>query len=160
MSKELNACRHFAAQVLLVILFSGCAAVSKRASAEALPPLPQGQQWKLAWSDEFNGKQLNPAKWEILGNWKRRDGFWTQSESYLDGGGSLILRTRQEGDKFVCGAIRTKNRFEHRYGYWVTRCKLPTQPGHWPAFWIMSDGVNHVGDDGRGGDRVRLPVPH
>ncbi len=138
----------------LVVLLTGCATVPPRDAADALPTLPAGQKWKLAWADEFNGKELHLAKWEILGDWKRRDGFWTKRESYLDGSGNLILRTSQDGDRFVCGAVRTKNRFEHRFGYWVARCKLPTQPGHWPAFWIMSDGVFKVGDDGRDGTEI------
>ena len=142
------------ARLMHAVVLGGCTIFLDRAGADTLPLLAAGQEWKLAWSDEFNEKQLDPAKWEILGDWKRRDGFWTQSESYLNGRGSLILRTRQDGDKFVCGAVRTKNRFEHRFGYWETRCKLPTQPGHWPAFWIMSDGVFKVGDDGRDGTEI------
>ena len=94
--------------IALGSLWAGCVTTQNPASSDALPPLPAGQQWKLAWADEFNGTQLDPAKWEILGDWKRRDGFWTKSESYLDGRGSLVLRTRIDGDKFVCGAVRTK----------------------------------------------------
>ena len=137
-------------------LMTGCATSNQHVSSSSLPPLPAGQQWKLMWSDEFNGTQLDMAKWEILGDWKRRDGYWTKSESYLDGHGRLVLRTRQDGDKFVCGAVRTKDRFEHRYGYWVARCKLPTQSGHWPAFWIMSDGVFQVGNEGRDGTEIDI----
>lgn len=149
---------HVKSVSLLIIacigLTTGCTTSKIGKTSDLLPPLPPSQKWHLTWADEFAGKELDPAKWEILGDWKRRDGFWTKSESYLDGKGSLILRTRKDGDKFVCGAVRTKNRFEHRYGYWVARCKLPTQPGHWPAFWIMSDSVFKVGDDGRDGTEI------
>lgn len=146
----------FASILAAGMLLAGCASGPPRRMADTLPKLPAGQQWKLVWSDEFDGAQIDPAKWEILGDWKRRDGFWTKSESYLDGQGHLILRTRQDGERFVCGAIRTKGRFEHRYGYWVARCKLPTQPGHWPAFWLMCDGVNRVGEDGRDGTEIDI----
>ncbi len=40
-----------------------------------LPPIPEGKEWRLAWSDEFEGMQIDSSKWEILGDWKRRDGF-------------------------------------------------------------------------------------
>ena len=33
---------------------------------------------------------------------------------------------------------------------------MPTQPGHWPAFWLMSKGVNTVGDDGRDGTEIDI----
>lgn len=141
---------------LLVAALAGCATAPERQASDVLPALPAGERWQLVWSDEFEGTQLDPAKWEILGDSKRRDGFWTRTESYLDGNGHLVLRTRQDGERFVCGAVRTKGRFEHCYGYWVARCKLPTQPGHWPAFWLMSDEVGRVGKDGRDGTEIDI----
>jgi len=33
---------------------------------------------------------------------------------------------------------------------------MPSQPGHWPAFWIMSSGVNKVGDQGRDGTEIDI----
>lgn len=141
---------------VLGLCLAGCATVGKPNASEHLPSLPADQRWQLVWADEFEGPELAPAKWEILGDSPRRDGYWTRSESYLDGKGNLVLRTRQDGERFVCGAIRTKGRFEHRYGYWVARCQLPTQPGHWPAFWLMSDGVGSIGNDGRDGTEIDI----
>ncbi len=123
---------------------------------EFLPPIPEGKHWVLAWRDEFDGAKLDESKWEILGDWKRRDGYWVKEDSYLDGKGNLILRTKKAGDKFTCGAVRTRGRFEHAFGYWVCRCKFPTQEGHWPAFWLMGDGVGKVGDDGRDGTEIDI----
>ncbi len=125
-------------------------------TGEFLPPLPEGQTWKLAWSDEFEGNAVDQSKWELLGDWKRRDGYWVKEDAYLDGRGHLILRTRKDGDRYTCGAVRTKGRFEHRYGYWVCRCKFPEQPGHWPAFWLMADGVGKIGDGGRDGTEIDI----
>ena len=75
---------------------------------EWLPPAPEGRHWRLAWSDEFDGVQIDESKWEILGDWKRRDGFWVKDDSYLDGKGNLILRTKKDGDRYTCGAVRTR----------------------------------------------------
>ena len=50
---------------------------------EYMPPVPEGKKWKLAWSDEFSGTKVDESKWEILGDWKRRDGFWVKEDSYL-----------------------------------------------------------------------------
>lgn len=121
-----------------------------------LPAPPPGQQWKLIWHDEFDGPQLDPAKWEVCGDWKRRDGWWVRDDAFLDGRGNLVLRTRQNGDRFTSGAVRTRGRFEHAFGYWVARCELPKEPGHWPAFWLMCDGVNRVGDGGRDGTEIDI----
>lgn len=121
-----------------------------------LPPLPAGQEWKLVWSDEFDGPQVDTNKWELLGDWKRRDGWWVKEDSFLDGKGNLVLRTKKEGERFTSGAVRTRGRFEHAFGYWTARCQLPKAPGHWAAFWLMSDRVGQVGDEGRDGTEIDI----
>ncbi len=132
------------------------AAVNDPGTAGWLPPLPAGQEWKLAWSDEFNGAQVDTNKWELLGDWKRRDGWWVQADSFLDGKGNLVLRTKKDGERYTSGAVRTRGRFEHAFGYWTARCQLPKQPGHWSAFWLMSNGVGHEDGNGRDGTEIDI----
>ena len=121
-----------------------------------LPEPGEGRKWRLVWSDKFDGAHLDETKWEAMGDWKRRDGFWTKADAYLDGGGNLLLRTRKDGDRYCSGAVRTLDRFEHAFGYWEVRCRLPKQPGHWPAFWLMCKGVHRVGEDGRDGTEIDI----
>ena len=123
---------------------------------EFMPPVGEGKTWKLAWSDEFNGTKLDKSKWEILGDWKRRDGYWVREDSYLDGKGNLIIRTKKDGGRYTSGAMRTRNRFEHKFGYWLCRCKFPEQVGHWPAFWLHADSVGKVGNQGRDGTEIDI----
>jgi len=123
---------------------------------DSLPPTPAGKEWTLVWRDEFEGAKLDETKWNRLGDWKRRDGFWMKDDAYLSGKGTLLLRTRKDGDRYVCGAVNTRGKFEHRFGYYVARCKMPKQPGHWPAFWIMGSGVGRVGDEGRDGTEIDI----
>jgi beta-glucanase (GH16 family) len=137
---------------LVVTLFSSSALCVE----EFMPPLPSGLKWILTWADEFSGTQIDTSKWEIMGDWKRRDGFWVKEDSYLDGQGNLILRTKKDGERFTSGAVRTKGKFEHKFGYWVCRCKFPTQAGHWPAFWLHADGVNKIGNEGRDGTEIDI----
>ncbi len=125
-------------------------------STDFLPPAPKTKEWKRVWHDEFDGATLDESKWNRLGDSRRKDGFWIKDEAFLNGRGQLILRTRQDGGRFICGAINTREKFEHAFGYYVARCKLPTQPGHWPAFWLMSKGVNLIGDDGRDGTEIDI----
>jgi beta-glucanase (GH16 family) len=123
---------------------------------EVLPPPPSGTRWQLVWQDEFEGATLDETKWNRLGDWKRRDGFWVKEDAYVDGKGHLVLRTRQDGDRYTCGAVNTQGKFEHAFGYLVARCRLPGQPGHWPAFWLMSPGVGKVGGEGRDGTEIDI----
>ncbi len=123
---------------------------------EFMPPAGEGKAWKLAWSDEFNGTKIDRSKWEILGDWKRRDAYWVKEDSYVDGKGNLIIRTKKDGDRYTSGAMRTRNRFEHKFGYWVCRCKFPEQVGHWPAFWLHTGSVGKVGNQGRDGTEIDI----
>ena len=125
-------------------------------AGEVLPPIPEGKHWVLAWSDEFDGAKLDESKWEIMGDSKRRDGYWLKEDSYLDGKGNLLVRTKKDGDRFTSGAVRTRGRFEHAFGYWVCRCKFPTQEGHWPAFWLHANTVGKIGDEGRDGTEIDI----
>jgi beta-glucanase (GH16 family) len=156
MLKGIPAKRGYGLPTVLLALMAGCSSLGTPAGDEFLPPPTPGKKWELAWQDEFNGAKLDETKWTRLGDWKRRDGYWIQEDAYLDGRGSLVLRTRQNGERFTCGAIRTRGKFEHAFGYYVVRCRMPTQPGHWPAFWLMCDGVNTVGDAGRDGTEIDI----
>jgi len=127
-----------------------------RIREEFMPPAGEGKTWKLAWSDEFNGTKIDRTKWEILGDWKRRDGYWVKEDSYVDGKGNLIIRIKKDGDRYTSGAMRTRNRFEHKFGYWVCRCKFPEQVGHWPAFWLHTGSVGKVGNEGRDGTEIDI----
>jgi len=71
---------HLRSVVCLILL----AGVRVQGGDEFLPPLPPGQHWELAWSDEFDGTALDQSKWDVMGDWKRRDGFWVKEDAYLD----------------------------------------------------------------------------
>lgn len=153
---------------MLLVGIVGGVAECQRSSAETLPdpssltpqdPLPAlqaGQKWQLVWHDEFDGTQIDTSKWEVFGDWQRRDGYWVKEDSYLDGKGHLVIRTKKDGDRFTSGAIATKGKFEPRFGYLVCRCTHPKQPGLWAAFWLMGQGVNRVGDEGRDGTEIDI----
>ena len=148
--------------VVVALAAMGCATTAppeagSPGALSSLPALADGRVWKLAWHDEFDGESLDPAKWEIIGDIPRRDGFWVKDDAYLDGDGQLVLRTKRDGDRFTCGAIRTQAKFEHRYGYWEVRCRMPEAEGHWPAFWLYSrPGVGTIGNEGRDGTEIDI----
>lgn len=125
---------------------------------------------ELIWSDEFDGTGApDGTKWERQ-EYNRRnnadgpDGWWSREDSYLDGNGNLVIRVRKIADKnndgdscdFSVGALRSKGKFEHLYGRYEIRCKLPTQPGWWVAFWMMQGNVGSVGNGGVDGMEVDI----
>jgi beta-glucanase (GH16 family) len=112
--------------------------------------------WKMVWHDEFQGRDLDSAKWEVPPDAPRKGGWWVRRAIRLDGNGNLAIKADRDGDKLISGAVRTRGKFEHTFGYYVARIRLQRQPGHWSAFWLMGPGVAGVGDEGRDGTEIDI----
>ncbi len=124
-----------------------------------------GQNWRLAWSDEFNGAKNNgidPAKWSAQtgGNgWGNQElEYYTDRPAnvYLNGRGSLVIKAVRETlpPEFNCwygtcqytsARLFTKKKFTQAYGRFEARIKLPFGQGIWPAFWLLGDNIDAVG---------------
>lgn len=141
---------------LFCLALSSASASQAQPAKDSLPPAPAGKEWKLVWQDEFDGATLDESKWNRLGDHKRKDGWWAKEDAYLSGKGSLILRTKKDGERYTCGAVDTSGKFQRAFGYFVARCKLPKAEGHWPAFWLQTSGVNTVGNAGRDGTEIDI----
>lgn len=140
---------------LLAITITGADVEARLSPPDKLPAAPAGQEWKLAWNDEFDGKTLDESKWDVP-EYKRRDALWSREAVALDGKGSLVLKVFKRGEDYYDGCARTRAKFEHAFGYYVARMKLQKATGHWPAFWLYNDGVNTVGNDGRDGTEIDI----
>jgi beta-glucanase (GH16 family) len=103
----------------------------------ALAEPPEGWNWKLIWSDEFDGKELDMSKWVYrLG--QRRGGVWVKEALSLDGKGCLVMRAYAKNGVNYASGIYTPGLFSHRYGYYEIRCQFPKNQGHWMSFWLQS----------------------
>lgn len=75
------------------------------------------------------------------------------ANAFLDGEGHLIIEARKEPTKGTDGIARdyssarlkTKGKFEQRYGKFEARMKLPKGQGIWPAFWMLGANNDQVG---------------
>ena len=53
--------------------------------------LPEGS-WKLVWSDEFDGTELDRTKWDFrLSMMGKRHLAWTDKAVHLDGNGNVVF---------------------------------------------------------------------
>lgn len=101
------------------------------------PALPVGPEYKLVWSDEFDGAALDLSKWDYRGLGPRRDAINVKDTVTLDGKGHLVLTTKRQGDAYHTAMIGTQGKFETTFGYFEVRVKLQEQIGHWSAFWLQ-----------------------
>lgn len=129
-----------------LILLTGC-------EIDPVQTLPE-RSWELVWSDDFVGNAgtaPDTTKWAFdLGNGVNGWGngefqFYTKkSENVsLDGDGKLVITAiRNAGPSYTSARIKTKGKFEQKYGRFEARIKTPTGPGIWPAFWMLGADID------------------
>lgn len=117
------------------------------------------QDWKLFWSDEFNGVKGSSVDSKIWkhdlggGGWGNNElEFYTNStkNTYQDGTGNLVIKAIKETTKDGCwygncdytsGRILTKGTLERQYGRFEARIRIPKGQGLWPAFWMLGSNI-------------------
>lgn len=110
-------------------------------------------EYKLVWSDEFDGTELNRNNWtvEVNGN----GGGNNELQYYVDNTKNLevsngtlkihALRENYANKSYTSGRINSKGKQEFKYGKIEARMKLPRFSGIWPAFWTLGANYNTVG---------------
>jgi len=123
--------------------------------------------WKLIWSDEFDGpagSSPDPEKWQfnIGGNgWGNKEWEYYTDKSEngsLDGNGSLVITAREIEDpkssdltcwywpcRFTSARMLTQDRFDFTYGRVEARIRVPYGQGIWPAFWMLGNDIATAG---------------
>lgn len=134
---------------LRVLAAAGCLAACDSAPTG-------GDDWRLAWSDEFDGPAASPP---AAGSWRYEVGtdwgnaqleFDTDrtSNASLDGEGHLVITARREaygGRAYTSARLSTAGLREFRYGRIEARMKLPAGQGLWPAFWMLGSSFPTAG---------------
>jgi beta-glucanase (GH16 family) len=131
----------------LPLALSGLLCTSAVLSAQSLPG-----DWKLTFSDEFDGKTLDDAKWRVGYHFNavinKEKQHYVPDNVILDGDGMLKFKAEKRTVKappmtfeqpYASGAIETWDRFVQKYGLFEARIKMPSTKGLWAAFWLMPD---------------------
>lgn len=117
-------------------------------------------EWKLVWSDEFNGSAIDTTKWDF----DIDNGFYTSdTRQWVSGWGNdelqhysrapenafvkdgmLHIRAMKESllSGYTSARLKTRDRFGNslfckRYGRFEFRVKLPLGKGLFPAIWLL-----------------------
>ena len=135
--------------------------------------LPEDKNWKLVWSDEFDGTELDRSKWGFrLNFWGQRFPAFTDEGVVLDGKSHLQLHLIKKDGIYCSPHLQTGSltfdipkdtkgfwpfgkpeepKFMHRYGYYEIRCRMPKYDGWHSAFWLQSPSIGAHPDPGRAG---------
>jgi len=113
--------------------------------------------WKLVWSDEFDGNSIDTSKWNFeidgKGGGNGEMEYYTDKpeNAHVENGHLLITAIKNGTDadgrthKFTSARMTTKGKFSWKYGRFEARIKLPTGRGVWPAFWLMPEDAVYGG---------------
>lgn len=122
--------------------------------------------WELDFSDEFNGAEVNTAKWNIDNSTKSRaarpkigitDWRWKPENVSVEGG-NLILKVLKTGSNSMTnGSIQTYNKYHTKYGYFEARIKVgDASKGTHTAFWLQGPNMGNV--DGTANDGAEIDI--
>ncbi len=144
--------------VLLFSLFTLSGSAREKAGNNAIfqkRVSPKSMGYKLVWEDQFSGKALDTAKWNVRGVGPRRVGYNSASAVKVEGG-YLKLFALQKADSILGSAVGTAKHFTPRYGYFECRAQLQKSIGIWAAFWIQSPEIFKGGDPSKFGAEMDI----
>lgn len=110
--------------------------------APVFDPVKAG--WKLVWSDEFDGPEVNWKNNWMNSPWhpapRNRDMAYVRD-------GKLHIKAEFKPDPKAPGKFkgRTAGLYSQKrfgYGYYEARVRFTRLPGWWAAFWMFSEGRN------------------
>ena len=113
---------------------------------------------ELVWSDEFDlDGAPDSDKWSFdigtgFNGWGNNElQYYTdRPENVVVQNGVLIITAREEsfqGSNYTSTRIKTKGKFEQKYGRFEARIWLPHGKGLWPAFWMLGNNIEEEPDD-------------
>ena len=110
-----------------------------------LPGRLTAQCESLIWADEFDGTEINQAKWTInvddYGGGNNELQYYTdRPENIKVEDGKLVITALKEDyltREYTSAKINSKYKGDWRYGRIEASIRLPEGQGMWPAFWML-----------------------
>lgn len=111
-------------------------------------------EWKLVWSDEFDGSTVDTNHWKFeSGNhngWGNHElEFYTgRPENAFVSDGLLHIAARKEntnGFFYTSARMKSAGLFFKQYGRFEFRARVPSGQGYWPALWLMPEHSGYGG---------------
>ena len=125
---------------------------------ETILPEHLKDNFQMVWNDEFDGKAINPAKWNFRAEGTVRNyGTVSRQTISLDGKGYVSIKVTKDGNgKYYVGELGTQGIYETTYGYFECRARMNKQPGAHVAFWLQSTNLGKTGDPAKDGTEIDI----
>lgn len=110
----------------------------------------------LVWADEFDVDGApNPDYWVYdlgtgINGWGNNElqSYTDLPENVIVQNGYLIISALEKEESFyTSGRLKTKGKFDQKYGRFEARIRLPNGKGLWPAFWMLGSNIEEERDD-------------
>jgi hypothetical protein len=121
------------------------------------------------WSDEFNGKNVDPGNWSFdtgdtgWGNHELQL-YTDRTQNVFVSSGNLIIEARKESSyggygTFTSARLTTRGKKNFKYGKIEIRAKVPCVEGFMSSLWMLG---SNVGSEGwpRCGEIAMMQLPH
>ncbi len=109
------------------------------------------QGYKLVWSDEFSGNELDSNNWgyETGPRW-----YNSERQAYTDKNvtvknGMLRIEAKKDNypdqqgsERYTSSRLLTQGKQSWKYGIFEARLKRPKGEGSFPAFWMMGNSYS------------------
>lgn len=140
-------------------------------TSRSAPSAQASDDWRLVWSDEFDGTRIDPEKWDFdvdcwgggnnerqcytdqVSNARVEDGaLHITARHETVSGPALPERMREAGEpagtstrNYSSARLVTRGKAAWRYGRIEVRARLPRGQGVWPAIWMLPESTPYGG---------------
>lgn len=120
------------------------------------------EDWRLVWSDEFEGRDVDWSKWtaerapsgRVNGEAQR---YERGNASVNDG--KLVIEARRDADGYSSARLTSVGKGDWRYGRVVVAAKVPPGRGTWPAIWMLPSHPSLLAEPPAGDTIDSYPLP-
>ena len=107
----------------------------------------EGDEWVVAWADEFDGETIDTEKWTYdLGDWGWGNNelqYYTveNTDNARIEDGYLVIEARKNetGDGWTSARLTTREKVSFLYGKIEFKAKVPRERGNWAAGGTLGD---------------------
>ena len=110
-------------------------------------PPATSSDWRLVWSDEFNGPGIDTSKWAYdvqRPGWVNHEleNYTSRPENARVENGHLVIEARSDnyqGFQYSSARLKTQGHASWTYGRVEASIQVSGGWGTWPGFWMMPD---------------------